>query len=222
MANGKKLRNPFRYLPMDLPRLFCLPLHLVFRLKRRGVDGKPYRRHLKGGAVIVGNHTSMADPFVAYATFWYRRMFYLAGELVMRHRLRSFLLRHSGCIKIDRNISDIEAIRASVKVLREGKLLSMFPQGGITPAESFDRIKAGVILIALQADVPIIPTFSLKPKHWYNRRRIVIGEPFRCRDYLTGAFPSMTQIETAARALLEQLHRCQAAFEKEEANGTHG
>lgn len=209
-------RNPLDYLLLDLPRLFCAPLLLVFRLRRLGLDGKPWRGRLKGGAIVVGNHTSFADPFVAYAAFWYRRMFYLAGELVMQGRVRTLALQKAGCIRIDRNISDIEAVRQSVDVLRHGKLLSMFPEGAIQHSDRVEGFKAGVILIALQAGVPIVPTYTRRPKHWYNRRRYVIGEPIDCKTLLPGPFPSAPALEQAAETLRRQMRRCQEVFEAAE------
>ena len=207
----------FRFLPIDLSRIVASPCQLAFRLKKYHVSGEPYRHSLKGGAILAANHLSFSDPFLISSTFWYRRVFYLAAEVVMQGKLRSFLLRGTGCIKIDRNISDLEAIKKSVALLKDGRCLAVFPQGTVVRGEEEVSVKSGAVLIALQAGVPIIPMYSLKRKHWYNRKRMVIADPIYPSDYVTKKIPSMKDIAAVSRALQESLGRCQELCEKLEA-----
>lgn len=207
----------FRFLPIDLSRIVASPCQLAFRIKKYHVSGQPYRGTLKGGAILAANHLSFSDPFLISSTFWYRRVFYLAAEVVMQGKLRSFLLRGTGCIKIDRNISDLEAIKKSVALLKDGRCLAIFPQGTVVRGEEEVNVKSGAVLIALQAGVPIVPMYSLKRKHWYNRKRMVIGDPIYPSDYVKKKVPSMKDIAAVSEALQESLRRCQELCEKLEA-----
>ena len=206
-----------KHFPMDIGRIICSVLVPVFRVKRLTPSGEKYKGRLRGGAVIAANHRSFADPFILGVTFWYRRVFYLAAEVVMQGKLRSFLLRGTGCIKIDRNISDLEAIKKSVALLKDGRCLAVFPQGTVVRGEEEVSVKSGAVLIALQAGVPIIPMYSLKRKHWYNRKRMVIADPIYPSDYVTKKIPSMKDIAAVSQALQESLRRCQELCEKLEA-----
>ena len=207
----------FRFLPIDLSRIVASPCQLAFRIKKYHVSGQPYRHTLKGGAILAANHLSFSDPFLISSTFWYRRVFYLAAEVVMQGKLRSFLLRGTGCIKIDRNISDLEAIKKSVALLKDGRCLAIFPQGTVVRGEEEVSVKSGAVLIALQAGVPIVPMYSLKRKHWYNRKRMVIADPIYPSDYVKKKVPSMKDIAAVSEALQESLRRCQELCEKLEA-----
>lgn len=207
----------FRFLPIDLSRIVASPCQLAFRIKKYHVSGQPYRGKLKGGAILAANHLSFSDPFLISSTFWYRRVFYLAAEVVMQGKLRSFLLRGTGCIKIDRNISDLEAIKKSVALLKDGRCLAIFPQGTVVRGEEEVSVKSGAVLIALQAGVPIVPMYSLKRKHWYNRKRMVIADPIYPSDYVKKKIPSMKDIAAVSQALQESLGRCQELCEKLEA-----
>jgi 1-acyl-sn-glycerol-3-phosphate acyltransferase len=122
------------------------------------------------------------------------------------------LLHAAGCIRIDRNISDIDAIRTSVAKLKQGHLLAMFPQGGIKRNEEVNEIKTGAILIAMQAGVPIIPVYSKKQEHWYQRRKAVIGEPFFCHEHCKKRIPTMTDMEHLSALLLEQMQACEKEY----------
>lgn len=201
----------FKHLPMDIARLICSVLVPVLRLKRVTPTGEKYRAKIKGGAIIAANHTAFIDPFVVGVTFWYRRLHFLVAEVVMRGKLRSFFLRGVGAIKIDRNQADIEAINKSVQKLNEGFLLAIFPQGQINKLDDVQTLKSGAVLMAIRADVPIVPMYAMPRKHWYNRRTIVIGNAIYPKDICTKKFPTSSDIAQITTALAEELNRCKNA-----------
>ena len=202
-----KLFQP-KLFAMDLARLVCWPMLLIFRIKRLTPEGTPYKGKLQGGAVIAANHTSFEDPFLVGTTFWYRRMFFLVAEVVMKGKVRSFLLRGAGAIRVDRNAADIESMRKSVEVLKQGHVLTIFPQGGIVEEEGVSAIKSGAVLMALQAGVPIVPMHICKRRHWYDRRRVVIGNVVDPRAYITKKFPTTADIEAVTKVLFDEMSRC--------------
>lgn len=206
-SNKPKLFD-FRRLPMDIARLVCSPLLLLYRVKRLTPEGEPYRLRIRDGAILAANHTSFADAFVLGVTVWYRRMFFMAAEVVMKGKLRSWLLKGVGAIRVDRNQADIEAIRQSVGVLKEGHLLAVFPQGGIVSGNQIQTIKSGVVLIALQAGVPIIPMYICPRKRWYDRKTVVIGKTLNLNEYIQKKFPSTADIAYISQKLLEEMNRC--------------
>lgn len=210
----KNKKNIFRFLPMDIGRIACAVLPLYYRTKRIDLKGEKVKSHIKGGAVIVAYHTGFSDPFTMGNCFWYRRLFFLTAKEVMKNRFTELLLREMGCIKIDRNASDIEAIKKCVSVLKDGKLLGIFPEGGINREGETDKIKSGAVLVAIQAGVPIIPIYIADRKNILKRQTAVIGEPFDCRDYCTKRFPSVTDIEEISEKLLIKMEGCKKAYDE--------
>ncbi len=207
-----KIKKPALFhpkrLPMDIARLVCAPLLLWYRMKKRTPDGKKYTNRIRGGAILAVNHTSFSDPFLIGVTVWYRRLFFLAAEVVMQGKLRTWLLKGVGAIRIDRKGIDIEAIRKSVDVLKEGHLLAVFPQGGISEDARIQSIKSGAVLIALQAGVPIIPVHIFPKKHTFSRRLAVIGDAIDPQKYIENKFPSTKDIETVSQVLMEEMNHC--------------
>ena len=199
-----------KHLSMDLARLVCIPLPLLMRIKRRTPEGEKYTAKITGGAIITANHTSFSDPFIVGVTFWYRRLFFLVAEIVMKGKLRSSLLKGVGAIKIDRNSTDIEAITKSVDVLKEGYLLTVFPQGGINTNDDFDTVKSGAVLMALRAGVPIVPMHIMPRKRWYGTRTVVIGNSINPKDFCK-KFPSTADIKNITDMLANELNRCKNA-----------
>lgn len=207
MANKAKLFDIKRF-PQDMARLVCSVLLPVYRMKRLTPEGEKYRGRIKGGAIIAANHTSFEDPFLVGVAFWYRRMFFLAADVVMGSKFRAMLLRGVGVIEIKREIADIEAIRKVVDVLKQGRLLSVFPQGSIQEETAFESVKSGAVLMALQAGVPIIPMHIFPREHWYSRRKVVIGEAVDPKDHIKKKFPTTADIDHITTVLLNEMNRC--------------
>ncbi len=203
----------WRHLPMDLGRLICLPCLPFFRVRRIRPDGSPYRGRLHGGKLLVSNHVGFADPFWMGSCFWYRRVFFLASEKIMGRKLQAFLLRGMGCIKIDRNISDIEGIRKAAATVKAGHCLTVFAQGGIDRSGDLRAIKSGAILLSLRTGADIIPIYTRKRRHWYERQLVVIGEPFQCSALCPRKMPSMHDIEQLSDALLARLEACKNTYD---------
>lgn len=202
-----------RLLPMDIARLIGWVLELGFRRRTVWLCGK-YR--LRGGAVVVANHTSFSDPFLIRCLFWYRRVFLMASEEVMGGKVRGALLRGAGCLKIDRTTADLRAVRAAASLAREGRVLALFPQGGIRREGDTDAVKAGAILIALQGNAPLIPVYSRRRKHWWQWRTVIVGESLDCRAFCGKPMPTMADVAALTEALHERLAACKAAYDQRE------
>jgi len=198
---------------MDLARLVCAILPIFMRIKRKTPQGKKYKGKIRGGALIAANHTSFLDPFIVGVSIWYRRLYFLVAEIVMQGKLRTLLLKGVGAIKIDRNGTDIEAINQSVNCLKKGYVLTVFPQGQIQRDDDIADIKSGAILMALKAEVPIIPMHILPRKKWYHMRTVVIGNVINPKDFCTKKMPSIADIKNISDALIEELIRCKTANE---------
>ena len=207
MSKKPKLFN-IKRLPQDLARLVCAPLLLLLRPNRLTPEGEKYREKLSGGAILAANHTCMFDPFAVGVTFWYRRVFFFVAEVVMRGKLRSFLLKGVGCIKVERSIADLEAVKKAIKILSQGYPLTVFPQGAITKGDEVSALKSGAVLMALRAGVPIIPMHVCKRAHWYSRLKVVIGKTIYPNDMVTKKIPGTADIEKISEALLEEMNRC--------------
>lgn len=195
-------------IPMDLARLVCSCLLPIYRVKRITPEGEKYREKIHGGAIIAANHSSFSDPFAVGVTFWYRRMFFLVAEVVMGGFIRSLLLKGVGAIKIDRAAADVEAIKKCIKVLKDGRLLTVFPQGGITDTKDVETIKSGAALIALRAGVPIIPIHICPRPHWYSRLTVVIGKTIYPDKICKKKMPSTRDLNEISDILMAEMNRC--------------
>ena len=87
-------------------------------------------------------------------------------------------------------------------VLKAGKLLLIFPEGTINASDDaeFMKFKGGVALFAILNKVPVVPIYIVKREKWYQRQRLVIGEPVYLDEAL-GRVPTPADIEKVSELL---------------------
>ena len=178
--------------PTDASRLwqFC---HILFRFLLRPltcslrVEGACHIPRT-GGAVIACNHPGGMDViFLGYGSP--RQIFYMAKqELFNVHPLMTSVIWRLGAFPVNRGARDSAAIKYSIQLLREGRVLGMFPEGTRNRGGPLGRGKSGAVRIALEADVPMVPAVVLGVpdfhKQWYHplkRTQMLVrfGEPMR-------------------------------------------
>lgn len=139
----------------------------------------------RGACVLAANHTSFLDPLVLGAVVP-RRIVYLMTEVVWRSRGLGWFYRWNRAIPIRTRGGNREALRAARDVLQQGRVLGIFPEGGLSRDGRPMLGNPGAVSIVMQEQVPIVPVGivgaydALPPgAAWPRLRRITIrfGEP---------------------------------------------
>lgn len=145
-------------------RNFVKPLlDFIVDIKTEGLEHVP----AEGPAVLVGNHRSDMDPFVA-ASAIPRYISWVAAEYTERIPIMKNLIRDTGVIpmQLDGNVT-VSSIKRIMSVLKNGELLGIFPEGhDYMVKNDFSAAMApfhtGFSLFALRGRAPIVP-FVLVP-----------------------------------------------------------
>ena len=183
-----------------------------FGLEVRGREHVPKR----GAFILACNHVSYLDPPLVGAACPRRMCFLAQADLYQRPLLGAFL-RSIGAIALRRNETDLGAIRAALWRLREGQPIAIFPEGGRQVSGKLGEAKRGVGLLAISAQVPIIPvlvsgTFEAWPPHAARLSRAKIRVAFGSSiPYTYGsvqsAVPSGTPVGEQGRAAAARDHQ---------------
>lgn len=199
--NNKKRRNPFRFFVYDFIKVTgALSAFLWLRPKRLFVSKKA-KKHIRGGAVAVANHTNIRDPIALYFAFWYRRVHILAMREIFSNKLSNWFFSKALCIPVDRDNFNIQTFRSSVQVLEDGGVLGIFPEGHINSDKStLQSFKSGAALMAFKAHAPIVPIYIAPFTKWYHRTVIVIGEPIDTKELCAGT-PGIRDLEKLSEKL---------------------
>lgn len=202
MEKNKGKIFSIKFLPMDLGRIVSSVSLLLFPIKKIYMSEKS--RRFSGGAIVAANHTSFRDPFLVGGVFWYRRTFFLAAEVVMKNKLVAFLLKLMGCIKIDRTIYDLNAIKKTIDILKDERIVTIFPQGGIQQGSDL-ALKSGIALMALKSQKPIIPVY-LSSQGLFRRGYAVIGNPIYLESESVN--PSVSDIYNITQTIHSGMEEC--------------
>lgn len=188
----------------------ALSVVIFFRQKRHYINGKKQKGLFKGSSIIVANHTSFLDPLVIANAFWCKRAGFLATSALFKNKFRRILFTGFGCIEVNKENVSVSTFKKTTKMLNRGHSLIVFPEGQVIRDGDISRFKSGAILMALFANVPIIPAYVVKRENWWHRQHIIIGEKFYVSDYIKSPIPSMEEIEEVTRIL----HDKEAELEK--------
>jgi 1-acyl-sn-glycerol-3-phosphate acyltransferase len=117
----------------------------------------------RGGAILASNHLAVADSFFLplviprRVTFLAKREYFTTPGL--RGWLKRLFFRAAGQVPIDRSSASAAqaALATGVRLLGEGKLLGIYPEGTRSPDGRLYKGKTGVARMALEAKVPVIP-----------------------------------------------------------------
>ena len=124
---------------------------LIYRVKINGIenlkDDQPF--------IISANHIHIFDPIIL-ATLTKRQIFLSKKELFEKKLFAKFFGK-LGVIPIDRDNTDIKAIKSCFRVIRDGNILGIFPEGTRVKTVDINNMKKGVALIALKNKVNILP-----------------------------------------------------------------
>jgi 1-acyl-sn-glycerol-3-phosphate acyltransferase len=145
-------------------------LHLIFRPMFEGLENVP--RH--GPALLAGNHLSFADHFFGPLALPRKVISLGKAEYFTGRGVKGLISRlffsGVGTVPIDRSggKASEEALRTGLRVLGEGNLLGIYPEGTRSPDGRLYKGKTGVARLALESRVPVIPwamvnTFEMMP-----------------------------------------------------------
>ncbi len=151
-----------------------------------------------GGCVLVANHTQWADPvLVGTALGNQYPLVAMAKKELFQIKLLGPLISALGAFPVDRGTADIGAIKTSLKAVKEGKKLLIFPDGG-TKHKAGDEAKVGAAMIAARTGAPIVPIYISENKKFRSKVYVVFGDAY---------IPEKTKSKDGYRAIADDMMR---------------
>lgn len=156
--------------------LYCIIwvyMKLFFRWEVSGAENIP-----DGGLLICGNHTTMGDPFYVLVSLGcHRQAHVMAKDEIMKWPVIGWIVKKAGVIGVKRGRSDVGAIKESMRVLKDGERLLLFPEG--TRVKEGESVEAhnGAAMLATRTGVPILPVY-ISPRRKGEKVQVIFGKPF--------------------------------------------
>ena len=154
---------------------------IAYRMEITGEENKT-KAGEKGGFIICANHVNFLDA-VAVVVFSKEKIRFIGKYDLARVGIIRWLEHLFDVIPIKRNTQDLEAMKRSLKALKNGEILGIFPEGTRKGMAKKQKIKNGAAFMAIRSGVPVVPvgiSGSFKP---FSKVRITYGEPLDLSKY---------------------------------------
>jgi len=144
--------------------------------KMQGVENMP----LEGPVILAINHVSFWDPIVA-ASSLPRQVSFMAKEELFTIPILGGIFLRLGAFPVKRGQGDMNAIRQSLGILKEGRVLGLFPEGKRSETGAIQKGLPGMVLLMEKSKATVVPikvygTRRLLTKGWGNLA-VVVGKP---------------------------------------------
>lgn len=175
-------RSRFKRYGYKLARALCRLVGVtMFQVRCAGHEHVPS----EGGVLICSNHQSYLDPVLVGLGFM-RHCNYLARDTLFRFGPFGWLIGFVNAIPIDREGGGLRGLKETLKRLKGGEMVLIFPEGTRTHDGEISPLKPGFLVLARRGHVPLLPvavdgTFEAWPRNALLPRpsvvRVCIGEP---------------------------------------------
>jgi 1-acyl-sn-glycerol-3-phosphate acyltransferase len=132
--------------------VFRLLFHLLGRVNIMGVENIPPR----GAYLIAANHISIFEPPLILA-FWPVAPEVIAAVDIRQRRTQEILVRVYGSLRVRRGEYDRKLIDAALVVLRSGRPLVVFPEGGRSHVPGLRMARPGAAYLVEKSGAPVLP-----------------------------------------------------------------
>ena len=151
---------------------------IVYRVKIIGKENVPK----KGAVIICANHRSFLDPPLVEVTCG-RFARFLAKEELTKNKFLAFLGIVFDAILVKRDSKEVIAIKESLKALKEGQCLALFPEGTRNGLEKGEKVKDGAAFFAVRSGVKVIPCGIKGGEKGNKKVTITYGKPLDYSKY---------------------------------------
>lgn len=181
----------------------------VFRFKIVGIENVP----MDGSLVLCSNHANNLDP-ILISIFFPRKISWMAKRELFENKILKFIIDRVGGFPVNRDEVDIGAVKKSLKILQEDKVLGIFPEGTRVKKLDLNNAKAGVSLLAIRSKSPVLPVYIESTYKIFSKVKIHIGEPLNLHKNIEGK-PTPEEYIKKSQYILSEIYNLK---DKEEVN----
>lgn len=153
-------------------------LYPLYRVKVVGKENFPKQ----GGVLLCTNHIDNLDPPVVGMTCP-RPVHFMAKEELFEAPILKSVLPKVNAFPIKRGMSDRQALRKALSILKTGKVVGLFPEGTRSKDGVLQEGLAGAGFFALRGEAVVMPCAIIGPYKPFKRLKVVYGKPIDMTTY---------------------------------------
>ena len=168
-----------------------------FHLRRVGRDKVPQ----DGPVILIANHQTLLDVAVIFA-MTRRKVHFMAKKELFDNRFLGWALGTIDAFPISRGDADISGIRTALRILKEGGVLCIFPEGTRNKErknEALLPLQDGVAMLALRGKAAVVPIWIEGGFHPFSRNVALCEGPMDL-----GAYAGTTRVDAQTMSKFTQ------------------
>ena len=134
-----------------------------------------------GRVLFCANHQTLNDPIMVSLHF-NRRFYHMAKAPLFKTKFSNWFLRKLGAYPVHHKQNDIEAVKTTLKHLKQDHAMCIFPEGARLNTEEAHDLKNGVVNFALKTNAPIVPAAFIKKTLAFRPNILIVEEPFNLSE----------------------------------------
>ncbi len=152
---------------------------ILFKIEIVGLENIPSDKNF----LVVPNHMSYFDPPLI-AAFLPVKMAYMAKGSLFKVPVLGWIIKSFGAFPVKKSGNDMAAVKLAIKILKEGKSLTIFPEGKrIKTPGVLGEGKNGAAMIAAKAGVGFLPMGIKTTYKFRSRVTLTVGEYIDISEY---------------------------------------
>ena len=179
-----------------LIRMFC---YIVFRVGKIGKENVPRT----GAYIMCANHTSNWDPPIIVACT-NRKMHIMAKAELFKNKFICWFAEKCWVFPVKRGGKDIESMKHSLKVLKNGEMLMLFPEGTRNGMSKNGKAQNGAAFMALRTGVPVIPVGIIGDMKPFHKVTLNYGKPLDFSEYKSNK-PEKEVLEKVSQEIMDNI-----------------
>lgn len=187
-------------------------------MSRISVEGAIDEIPREGPLILAANHASNLDAVVLGS--WLipklgRRIHWLGKKELFDWPIVGWAAANGGVHPVDRGAADVEAFRLAQRILDEGHVLFVFPEGTRSPDGALQEARDGLAVLAIRTGAPVVPlgisgSNLVWPKgqtlpHPGGHVKVRVGRPFRPAEELPPGTDRRAAKGLVTRLIMERI-----------------
>ena len=132
----------------------------------------------EGSLIVFGNHYSNLDVFLMTVALK-RQIRFMGKHTLFENPIVGPFARAFGAFPVHRDKVDITSMKTALRILKNGEVLGIFPEGTRIKGGKISDPKGGIAMFAWRTNSPVLPVHVEYRRriHFLNHIELTIGEP---------------------------------------------
>jgi 1-acyl-sn-glycerol-3-phosphate acyltransferase len=170
-----------------------------YRIEVSGLEYFPK----EGGVLLCTNHIHNFDPLVVGITAP-RPVHFMAKEELFKVPVLGNIVRNCNAFPVKRGKGDRESLRAGLKVLKDGNVFGLFPEGTRSKTGEIGKGLSGAGFFALRSEADVVPCAIIGPYKSLKTLKVVYGKPI-AMDEMRAVKASAEQVTELIMSEIDKL-----------------